>query len=177
DGAMGQALADVRTQLVLLQAALPAASTARVRDAERDFAVHRDGLIVTLILAGAMGVILGLGQMTQLAEAIEALSQAAWRVAQGNFGQRVRVETGDELERLADSFNVMTSELQRMSDEQHAVERMKNEFVSMVSHELRTPMNGVIGMTTLLLRRNLGRQEREYAEAAQRSGEALLAII
>src|SRR2546430_4215533 len=64
-----------------------------------------------------------------------------------------------------------------MRDEQHAVERMKNEFVSMVSHELRTPMNGVIGMTTLLLRRNLGRQEREYAEAAQRSGEALLAII
>jgi signal transduction histidine kinase/CheY-like chemotaxis protein/HPt (histidine-containing phosphotransfer) domain-containing protein len=177
DGALGQALADVRTQLVLLQAALPAQSTARVQDAERDFAVHRDGLIVTLILAGAIGVMLALAQMTQLAQAIEALSQAAWRVAQGNFGQRVRVETGDELERLADSFNLMTSELQRMRDEQHAVERMKNEFVSMVSHELRTPMNGVIGMTTLLLRRNLGRQEREYAEAAQRSGEALLAII
>jgi two-component system sensor histidine kinase/response regulator len=32
-------------------------------------------------------------------------------------------------------------------------------------------------MTSLLLRRNLGPQEREYAEAAQRSGEALLAII
>src|SRR5947209_7371826 len=176
-GSLGQAFGEVQTQVDMLQTQLPRESAQRVQDAERDFALHRDGLVVTLILAGLGGVILGLSQVTQLARAIEALSQGAWRVAQGNFGQRVRVETGDELQRLAESFNVMTSELQRMSDEQHAVERMKNEFVSMVSHELRTPMNGVIGMTSLLLRRNLGPQEREYAEAAQRSGEALLAII
>jgi two-component system, sensor histidine kinase and response regulator len=176
-GSLGQAFGEVRTQLATLQTELPAESTGRVQAAERDFAVHRNGLIVTLVVAGLIGVLLGLAQAAQLVHAIEALSQAAWRVAQGNFGQRVRVETGDELERLAESFNVMTNELQRMSDEQHAVERMKNDFISMVSHELRTPMNGVIGMTSLLLRRNLGRQEREYAEAAQRSGEALLAII
>ena len=176
-GSLGQAFDEVRTQLTLLQALLPSESTERVQEAEEDFAWHRNGLIVTLILAGLGGIALGLGQVTRLARAIEALSQGASRVAQGNFGQRVRVETGDELERLAGSFNVMTNELQRMSDEQLAVERMKNDFISMVSHELRTPMNGVIGMTSLLLRGSLGQQEREYAEAAQRSGEALLAII
>ena len=176
-GALGQAFSEVHRQVTTLQSVLPAESSQRVKNAEQEVALHRDGLLVVLLLAGLGGVLLGLAQATQLARAIEALSQGAWRVAQGNFGQQVRVKTGDELEGLADSFNAMTGELQRMNAERKAVERMKNEFISMVSHELRTPINGVMGMTSLLLRRNLGRQEREYAEAAQRSGEALLAIV
>src|SRR5438477_9624546 len=42
--------------------------------------------------------------------------------------------------------------------ERRAVERMKNEFVSMVSHELRTPLTRIIGMTDLLQCRDLGVQ-------------------
>jgi signal transduction histidine kinase len=38
-------------------------------------------------------------------------------------------------------------------------------------------MNGVMGMTGLLLDTDLDAEQRQYAEAVSRSGEALLAII
>ena len=53
----------------------------------------------------------------------------------------------------------------------------KSAFVSNVSHEIRTPMNAIVGMTQLLLRRELPKQEKEYLLNIQNSGNALLAIV
>ena len=53
----------------------------------------------------------------------------------------------------------------------------KTEFMAMISHELRTPMNGVLGMTSLLLSTPLNEEQRRYAEAVRTSGGSLLNII
>ncbi len=55
--------------------------------------------------------------------------------------------------------------------------RTKNAFVANVSHEVRTPMNGILGMTDLLLKTSLDEDQRQYANALKSSAKNLLAVI
>lgn len=55
--------------------------------------------------------------------------------------------------------------------------RLKSEFLANMSHEIRTPINGVVGMTGLLLDTALTPEQKSYAETVRRSADALLTLI
>ncbi|MEY2472199.1 MAG: hypothetical protein QOK28_1528 [Actinomycetota bacterium] len=55
--------------------------------------------------------------------------------------------------------------------------RRKSDFLATMSHEIRNPMNGVIGLTSLLLDTRLDAEQRDFAEGVKSAGEALMAII
>ncbi|MBL8213174.1 MAG: response regulator [Bryobacterales bacterium] len=55
--------------------------------------------------------------------------------------------------------------------------RQRGDFLANISHEMRTPMNGIIGMTGLLLDTRLSAEQREIAQTLQRSNRALVDLL
>lgn len=53
----------------------------------------------------------------------------------------------------------------------------KSDFLAAMSHELRTPLNGILGMNELLLNTKLSQRQRQFVEAGDTCGKALLQQI
>lgn len=53
----------------------------------------------------------------------------------------------------------------------------KQDFLAKMSHELRTPINGVLGLTNLMINSQLSKENMEYLNGIRFSGEHLLSII
>jgi signal transduction histidine kinase/CheY-like chemotaxis protein len=61
--------------------------------------------------------------------------------------------------------------------EAEAANGAKSDFVASVSHELRTPMNGVLGLTELLLESELTAEQKEHLLLVHSSASSLLGLL
>ena len=125
------------------------------------------------------------------------LRDVADKATEGDLSVRSTVRTGDELQRLGESFNEMLAAIA----EQHAklrqanraldlklselaeanvtlfqANKVKTEFLTNISHELRTPLNSIIGFADLLSEAGEERIVR-YGQNISSSAKHLLNMI
>jgi CheY-like chemotaxis protein/nitrogen-specific signal transduction histidine kinase len=80
----------------------------------------------------------------------------------------------------ASDVAILTKELEtlrRLLIEAERANEAKSMFFATMSHEIREPMNGVLGMTRLLMETPLSEEQKGYVDAVHFSGQALLTII
>ncbi len=55
--------------------------------------------------------------------------------------------------------------------------RVKSTFLEDVSHEIRSSMNGIVGMTSVVLETDLAKEQRQYLEMVNSSVDRLLSVV
>ena len=124
-------------------------------------------LVAAFLLAGLAALLLA----RRMVAPIRMMRERAARIGAGDLGQRIAVETGDELAELGDEFNRMAAQLQ---DSYATLERKveertrqlelanvaKSRFIAAASHDLRQPLHA-LGLLAAQLRSSTDPIERK----------------
>jgi len=113
------------------------------------------GLALALVLALALGIVLA----SRAVRPLQALTDAAARVADGDRDARVEVRSADEVGQLATAFNAMSV---RLAESDALRERMTAD----ISHDLRTPLTAIVGTLEAM-------QDGSLPATSERLGSAL----
>ena len=108
------------------------------------------------------------------AYALAALALIAYRL---RLQRRRFQQVVDSRERLESEVALRTRELLESNRQLAEAARAKSDFLDRMSHELRTPMNGVVGMTELLVRTPLSSMQTRLTQTIRSSAQVLLQIV
>lgn len=110
-------------------------------------------------------------QAKRISAPIAKINKAAQNIARGDFSQRVKITSKDEIGQLASTFNFMASNIEKSQEHQQ-------RFVSDISHELRTPMTSITGFVEGMLDGTISDDERnDYLEIVRDESLRLTRLV
>lgn len=81
---------------------------------------------------------------------INKLIKTTQKIADGNFSERVKVISDDEIGLLSKNFNDMADVIEDKIGELKMASNDKQRFIDNLAHELRTPLTSIIGYADFL---------------------------
>jgi len=86
-------------------------------------------LLAGISFAGLLAYVLA----SRMTEPIRQLEEGTERIGAGQFDHRIHIATGDELQRLANSFNIMAAELAISQERQERIAKLKRFLAPQVA--------------------------------------------
>jgi signal transduction histidine kinase len=113
----------------------------------------RSRLVVLWIIAVLAGIGLTYLLARKMLEPVEELDRAAAEIARGNYAVRVPVQGGDEIGRLAETFNSMCASLGKAREDLIRQERISTigRLSTSIVHDLRNPLAAIYGGAEMLV--------------------------
>ena len=139
-------------------------------------------IVSTAMLVGGAGIMVAvlasLWFAARVTRPVVSLAEAARRVAAGDLGAKVEVESSDELGELAASFNRMTEDLLQQKDRTLQAERVAawRELARRLANELKNPLFP-LQVTVENLMRAKQKSPEMFEEVFQEGTTTLLAEI
>ena len=102
-------------------------------------------IFVSIVLAVVMIILSKI-----IVKPINKLIKSTQEISEGNFSERVKVETHDEIGLLAKNFNNMADVIEDKINVLKNVSKDKQRFIDNLTHEIRTPLTSIIGYADFL---------------------------
>jgi len=133
---------------------------------EQKYLDIKNQAIITFLAVAVAGAIVSLAVSYLISQKflippINKLVSASQEVALGNLDAKVEIDTSDELEYLADSFNAMAKALKERDEQLREFTTQKimeserlaliGQLSANVAHELNNPLQGIVAYSYLLL--------------------------
>ena len=130
------------------------------------------GILALALGAGTfVSLIAGLLVTRVVVKPLHLLKNRASELARRRFAGKLDINTGDELEELAEAFNEMSGHLAEY-------DRSQKEFFRNASHELKTPLMSVQGYAEALKDKVIPEEEKEQSlQLIIRESERMKALV
>ena len=119
------------------------------------FRMYRQMTVIVLLCSGVIMT----WTACWLTRPIRLLTQAAGKMAEGEYGYRAEQISHDEMGQLTADFNHMAEALEQNIKNLENEVRAREDFIAAFSHELKTPLTAIIGYADMLRSRKLDEEK------------------
>jgi signal transduction histidine kinase len=120
------------------------------------------------IIVFSLGLVFLLGQylIRRNMGPIETLQEATDKIADGDFGHQVVIDSGDEFENLGQSFNDMSRKLKESQALLVRTARMGSmgQMASGIVHEVKQPLTAIFGLVQLVMMNVTDKKDKDSLE-------------